>query len=124
MNKIKMISMVMLLTIALYTIQTTVAIETSEKNVVKFQNSSDSFMRTYDEAVSFGNISRGYFGHWSVFVTSNNDNPHWVELWFRFDNTIQKQKTYVVPGYWNYVDASGYMKTWTNSVNVTVNPVN
>lgn len=124
MNKIRTIFMIMLLTIALYAIQTTEAVEISENNVVKFQNSSDSFMRTYDEAISFGNISRGYFSHWSTFVSSTDSESHWVELSFHFDSTIQKQKTYVVPGYWNYVDASGYMKIWTNKVNITINQLN
>lgn len=95
----------------------------ADEPIVKFEDSSDSFMRTYDESVSFGNISRGYFVHWSTYVSSNDDQGRWVELLFEFDSSIQKQKVYVIPGYWSYVDSTGYMKTWTNKVNVTVNPI-
>lgn len=95
-----------------------------EAQIIKFQDSPDSFMRTYDQEVTFGNITRGYYTYWTTYVTSNDDKSHWVELLFHFDSSIQKQKIYVVPGHYNYISISGYMKTWTNQVNITVNPVN
>lgn len=97
-----------------------VSLPVAEAKVVDFKNSSDSMMRKYQQAAIGNEPSPGYYTYWSVYVASGDGKPHWVEFSWKFDSGIVKEKVYIVPGYYKYISAPGYMKTWTNRVNITV----
>jgi len=87
---------------------------------VNFENTGDSWMRKYQEPSVAGVPSPGYYTHWSVFLTSADNNRHRVDIQFQFDSGMVNKTIYVVPGISMYADAVGHMNTWTNKVNVTV----
>lgn len=85
---------------------------------IEITNTSDSYMRPYLET-TFGNVpSAGHYTHWTVYVQS--DKPEWVRIGFNFDNRKEIVLLYATPYTKRHIYANGYMKTFTNSVNVTV----
>ena len=84
-----------------------------------FENTSDSWMRKYHEPSVAGVPSPGYYTHWSVSLISADNSRHRIDIQFQFDSGPVNKTVYVVPGISMYVDAVGYMNTWTNKVNVT-----
>lgn len=84
---------------------------------VDWQNSPDSSMRTYQEVTYGDTPSPGYYTYWSAYVTS--DRPQWVRFGFVFDSGTVNRTVYIVPDQYTYISAPGYMKTWTNRVDIT-----
>lgn len=89
------------------------------KDVILVTNTHDSFMRHYLSETTGDVPSPGYYTHWSVYVTST-DIPRWIIVKFHFDSGTRSVKVYATPYYTNYVDEVGYMKTFTNKVDVTI----
>ncbi len=87
---------------------------------VEISSTHDSYMRAWDE-ITYGNVpSAGHYTRWSVYIES--DKAGWVYVGFAFDNRKEIIKTYVIPEQKFYIMANGYMKTFTNKVNVTIEP--
>ncbi len=87
---------------------------------VEISATHDSYMRPYLET-TFGNVpSAGHYTHWTVFVES--DTYGWVSVGFDFNNRKEIVKVYLIPYNKAHVTSDGYMKTFTNKVNVTIEP--
>lgn len=107
------------LIIVVFLLLLSVAMDVEAKDTIMVTNTSDSFMRHYLSDTTGDVPSPGYYTHWSVYVTST-DIPKWIIVTFHFDSGNRSVKVYATPYYTNYVDEVGYMKTFTNKVDVTI----
>lgn len=104
--------------IAIFTI-VLLFVSSVEAKTVEITNTTDSKMRPYLES-STGNVpSAGHYAYWSIYVKSP-DVGKWVTLGFHFDNRLEKVKVWASPYSESYVYATGYMKNFTNKVDVTL----
>lgn len=96
-----------------------IPLNVSAKDDILVTNTTDSFMRHYLSETEIGVPSLGYYAQWSIYVTSA-DIPRWITVKFQFDSGNRSVKVYAIPYSTKYVDGVGYMKTFTNKVNVTI----
>lgn len=87
---------------------------------VEISRTSDSYMRPWLET-TYGNVpSAGHYTHWTVYIES--DKTGFVNVGFGFDGGKKIVTVHTIPYSKVHVVGEGYMRTFTNKVNVTIEP--